>query len=179
MKISTKDLTLCGLFAAITCVLAQISIQLPFSPVPFTLQVMAVYLAGVILGGKRGFISQLVYVALGAIGVPVFANFTGGASIILGPTGGFVIAFPFMALIAGYSTNKYKSKIYIVIAMIIALLFCYIFGAVWLSVIGKMSFTSALKVAVLPFILFDAVKIVIVAIIGLNVRTRIVVGGLS
>ncbi|AAK81385.1 biotin transport system substrate-specific component [Clostridium acetobutylicum] len=179
MKISTKDLVLCALFAAISCVLAQISIQLPFSPVPFTMQVMAVYLAGIILGAKKGFISQLVYVVLGAIGAPVFANFTGGVGAILGPAGGFIIAFPFMALIVGCVADKCRTKAYIIISMVLASVVCYVFGALWLVLVTKISFALAIKTAVLPFILFDMLKIIIVSIIGINIRSRIISGGLA
>ncbi|MDP4143536.1 MAG: biotin transporter BioY [Bacillota bacterium] len=177
MKISTKDLILCALFAAISCVLAQISF--PLGPVPFTMLVMAIFLAGAILGAKRGFISQLVYVILGAIGAPVFSNLHGGIAVVLGPTGGFIIAFPFMALITGYFADKYKSKGYIVLGMLIGLIFCYAVGAAWLSYAAKMPFINALKVGVLPFIIFDIIKLIIAAVIGINIRTRLAKSGLA
>ncbi|URZ08582.1 biotin transporter BioY [Clostridium felsineum] len=177
MKMSTKDLILCALFAAISCVLSQISI--PIGTVPITMQVMAVYLAGVILGEKRGFISQLVYVVLGSIGVPVFAGFSGGIGAVVGPTGGFIIAFPFMTLIVGYVSDKYKKRIPIIISMVVASVFCYILGSVWLALMTKMSFLAAIKVAVLPFILFDIIKIIIVSIVAVSIRNGIKVGGLA
>ena len=85
----TKSMILVALFAAITSVLALLpAIPLPFSPVPITFQVIGIFLAGAILGPRLGFLSQLVYLLLGSIGLPVFAGGSAGFSVILGPTGG-------------------------------------------------------------------------------------------
>ena len=85
--------------AAVTAVTAQITIPLPFSPVPFTLQVLAVILSGLLIGPRYGALSQAIYVLIGAIGVPVFASFSGGLGIVLGPTGGYLLCY--VMLIAG------------------------------------------------------------------------------
>ena len=94
----TIDLVICSLFAAMTAVLAQISIPFP-GGVPLTLQLLSVSLCGILLGSKKGFISILVYVILGAIGLPVFAGFTGGFQYIIGYSGGFLVSFHIVALI--------------------------------------------------------------------------------
>ncbi|KAJ53600.1 biotin transport system substrate-specific component [Clostridium tetanomorphum] len=171
MKLSTKDLVLCGMFAAITGVVSQISI--PIHPIPFTLQVFAVYLTGIILGYKKAFISQLIYVALGAVGVPLFSNFRGGIQSIVGPTGGFIIAFPFMALIVGYFFEKSKDKGMLAIGLLLSLVFCYTLGTIQLSIVTGMSILKAINVAVLPFVLFDLIKIFIAYIIGLKIKSRV------
>src|ERR687889_115461 len=95
--------------AAVTAVTAQITIPLPFSPVPFTLQVLAVILSGLLLGPRYGALSQAIYVLIGAIGVPVFAGFSGGLGIVLGPTGGYLLSYPAAAAVAGLSTRAATS----------------------------------------------------------------------
>ncbi|MDQ4126909.1 MAG: biotin transporter BioY, partial [Actinomycetota bacterium] len=85
-------MTRVALMAAVTAVAAQITIPLPFSPVPFTLQVPAVVLSGLLLGPRYGAVAQAIYVLLGAVGVPVFAGFKGGLGIIFGPTGGYLLS---------------------------------------------------------------------------------------
>lgn len=174
MKLSTKDLVLCGMFAALTAVASQISI--PIHPVPFTLQVLAVYLTGIILGYKKGFISILVYVILGAVGAPVFAHFSGGVQFVVGPTGGFIIAFPFMALIVGYFAEKANNNAKLVSGLILALVLCYTLGTTQLSIVTGMPISKALKVAVIPFVLFDLVKIAIAYIIGLKIKNKVKLG---
>ena len=99
MKLKTKELVICSIFASLTAILTQISIPLP--AVPLTMQVFAVALCGLVLGKRLGFISQIIYVLLGTIGLPVFAQFSGGIGIILGPTGGFILSFPIIAFIVG------------------------------------------------------------------------------
>ena len=110
MKLSTRQIILCGLFAALISILAQISIPLPFTTVPFTLQIFGIAITGLILGSKCGFISTLIYLILGAIGMPVFANFAGGISVLFGPTGGFLLGYPLMAFIIGYAKEKFNSN---------------------------------------------------------------------
>ena len=107
MKLSTKELVICSLFSSLTSILTQISIPLP--SVPITMQIFAVALCGLVLGKKLGFISQVIYVLLGAIGLPVFTYFRGGVGMILGPTGGFTISFPIVAFVVGYFSEKFKS----------------------------------------------------------------------
>src|SRR5829696_7645933 len=89
--------------AAVTAAAAQITI--PLSPVPFTLQVLAVILSGLLLGVRHGALAQAVYVLVGAIGVPVFAGFKGGLGILLGPTGGYLISYPIAAAVAGLAAR--------------------------------------------------------------------------
>src|ERR687883_1886220 len=94
-------MTRTALMAAVTAVAAQIAIPLPFSPVPFTLQVLAVILSGLLLGPRYGALAQAVYVLVGTVGVPVFAGFSGGLGVILGPTGGYLVSYPIAAAVAG------------------------------------------------------------------------------
>ena len=101
MNTKTKELTLIGLMAALTCIAGPLSLPLPFSPVPISLTNLAIYFSVYILGMKRGTISYLVYLLLGLVGLPVFSAFTSGPAKLFGPTGGYLIGFIFIALISG------------------------------------------------------------------------------
>ncbi len=165
----TKDMVLIAAFTALIAVCAQITIP---TTVPFTLQTLAVFLAGSILGLKRGTASVLVYILLGAAGVPVFAKFTGGFSALIGPTGGYIIGFVATAVITGFIYDKFGSKLWItIVGMVIGLLVCYAFGTAWFIIVynqtkGGMDLIKALQLCVIPFLLFDAAKIGVAAILA-------------
>lgn len=175
----TKSMILVALFAAITCVLALLpAIPLPFSPVPITFQVLGVFLAGAILGPRLGFLSQLIYLLLGCIGLPVFAGGTGGFSVILGPTGGYLIGFPIAAFISGLlieygEEKKMDSKLAYAIALIAGLLAIYCIGTIQLSKVLDISISKAFLIGSLPYIPLDALKIVIAFIIAAPTRARL------
>ena len=98
---NVRELVLVSLFAAITCILSIVSIPLPFTPVPITLQLLAVTMSSAVLGKRLGFYSQAVYTLLGAIGLPVFAGGKAGFSVLLGPTGGYIFGFMASAFVIG------------------------------------------------------------------------------
>lgn len=173
MKFLTKDLIICSIFASITAILSQVSIPIPFTTVPLTMQVFAVTLAGVVLGAKRGFISQTVYVFIGSIGIPVFAQMSGGIGVVLGPTGGFILGFPLMALVVGYFSEKFKNPIYILLGMIVGLLIDYTIGTIMFSVITKMTFNQSIMACIVPFIPLDFMKILLATTVGIGVSKRI------
>ena len=106
-KIRTKQMVLIALMTAVTCVLGPLSIPLPFSPVPISLTNFAIFLAIFVLGMKNGTISFIIYLLLGAIGVPVFSSFRGGLQVLAGPTGGYLIGFIFLALIMGFALDHF------------------------------------------------------------------------
>lgn len=165
----TKDLTLCALFSALTAILAQISIPLP-SGVPMTLQVLAIILCGVVLGSYKGFIAILVYVLLGAVGLPVFAGFSGGIQHIFGPTGGFIVSFPFMALIVGFISEKTNNYIFIFIGSLVALSFNYVTGVTVFMVITKSSLMASIAACVIPFVLSDLIKCFVATLVGARLK---------
>jgi biotin transport system substrate-specific component len=103
LALKASTITRVALMAAVTAVAAQITI--PLFPVPFTLQVLAVILSGLLLGVRHGALAQAVYVLVGAVGVPVFAGFTGGLGHIFGPTGGYLISYPIAAAVAGIAAK--------------------------------------------------------------------------
>ena len=179
MKIlTTKELILSAIFAAMTCVLALIAIPLPFTPVPITLHVMGVAMAGAILGKKLGFISQGVYMLLGAIGLPVFSGGRGGIGVILGPTGGYIIGFVIGAFVIGFLVenlsryaNGKKSEFFILFfSMIVGLAVIYIIGALQLKAVLGLTLPQAIAGGVTPFIASDFVKVSLGAFISYYVR---------
>lgn len=163
----TKKIVLIGLMTAITCILGPLSIPLPFSPVPISLTNFAIFLAVFILGMKDATISFIIYLLLGAVGVPVFSAFSGGLGKLVGPTGGYLFGFIFLALIMGFFMEHFDRKIVpTIIGMIIGMAVCYIFGTVWLAKLMSLSFNEALALGVLPYLAGDVAKIIIAVIIG-------------
>ena len=166
-KIKTKQMVLIALMTAVTCVLGPLSIPLPFSPVPISLTNFAIFLAIFVLGMKNGTISFIIYLLLGAIGVPVFSSFRGGLQVLAGPTGGYLIGFIFLALIMGFALDHFDRKLVpTIIGMIIGMAVCYAFGTVWLAKLLSLSFKEGLMMGVIPYLPGDAAKIIIAAIVG-------------
>ena len=154
-----------GLFAALIAVCSQI--QIP-GPVPFTLQTFAVFLTAGLLGGKRGTVSVLVYILLGAVGLPVFAGFKGGPTILVGLTGGYILGFVLsmviFVLFEILLKDKAKKMIPLGISMVLGLIVCYAFGTAWFMVVytntkEPIGFLAALSLCVFPFIIPDIIKI--------------------
>lgn len=166
-KIRTKQMVLIALMTAVTCVLGPLSIPLPFSPVPISLTNFAIFLAIFVLGMKNGTISFIIYLLLGAVGVPVFSSFRGGLQVLAGPTGGYLIGFIFLALIMGFALDHFNRKLVpTIIGMIIGMAVCYAFGTVWLAKLLSLSFKEGLMMGVIPYLAGDAAKIIIAAIVG-------------
>ena len=166
-KIRTKQMVLIALMTAVTCVLGPLSIPLPFSPVPISPTNFAIFLAIFVLGMKNGTISFIIYLLLGAVGVPVFSSFRGGLQVLAGPTGGYLIGFIFLALIMGFALDHFDRKLVpTIIGMIIGMVVCYAFGTVWLAKLLSLSFKEGLMMGVIPYLPGDAAKIIIAAIVG-------------
>jgi biotin transport system substrate-specific component len=179
-KLDAKFIALVGLMAAVTCILGPLSIPLPVSPVPISLTNLAVYLSVYVLGTKKGTISYLIYLLIGLVGVPVFSSFTGGPSKLLGPTGGYLIGFIFMALLCGIFINKWPGKrILHFIGMVLGTAACYFFGTAWLAFQASMTFSAALAAGVIPFIPGDLAKIIIALLVGPEIRKRLRAAGLA
>ena len=166
----TKYIILTGLFAALTAIGAYIYIPLPISPVPITLQMFFTFMAGGLLGKKYGFFSQLIYVLIGAIGLPVFAGGAGGIGILFGPTGGYVLGFMAAGYIAGMSKDNYLSK---VIYMLLGLVFIYLLGTVRLMYVVQVDFIKALTMGVTPFIIGDLIKVALAAYLSVKLSNYI------
>ena len=165
----TVDLCYIALFAVLMAIGAWISIP---GPVPFTLQTFAVFAALVTLGGKRGTLSVIVYLLLGAVGLPVFAGFKGGLAALLGVTGGYILGFVAAALLYRLLTAKLGNRLSVVIAAcVIGMIACYAFGTAWFVAVytaqtGPMTIGGALGACVIPFLPFDALKIALAILLS-------------
>ena len=153
-----QDTVLIGMFAALIVVCSWI--QIP-AAVPFTLQTFAVFLAVGLLGGKRGTIAVLIYILLGAIGLPVFSGFKGGIGALLGTTGGYIIGFVFAAL-----TMWLLNGVRPLLGMVAGLIVCYAFGTAWFVIVytntkEPIGILTALTWCVFPFIIPDVIKIIL------------------
>ncbi|MDI2587373.1 biotin transporter BioY [Psychrobacillus sp. NEAU-3TGS] len=168
-----KMMIVAALFAAIISVAAQIIINIP--PVPFTLMTIAVMLTATILGAKYGTLAVAVYVLMGVIGIPVFAGMKGGFGVVLGPTGGYIMAIIPAALFVGwYLGNFGHTKAQAIIANMIAVLIILALGTAWLKFAADLPWNGAIKGGMLPFILPDLAKAIVAAIIGIIIRNRLV-----
>lgn len=171
----TLSLTLIALMTAIICILGPLSIAIPISPVPLSFTSLAIYFSIMILGWKKGTVSYLIYLLIGLVGVPVFSSFTSGPGKLLGPTGGYLIGFIFMAIVSGFFIEKFNGKIYMYIfGMILGALICYAFGTIWLSLLANMSLGTALMAGVVPYLPGDITKILIAAFVGNEIRKRLI-----
>lgn len=173
-KLKTDDLVIIALSAAILCILAPVSIPLGFTPIPLTLGLFAVILAGILLGSVRGTICVLVYILLGAVGLPVFSGYTGGIPKIAGPTGGYLWGYLLLAFLAGFFTERFKGAWYMCLAgAILGTVVCYAFGTVWLGIQLSMGPMEALWAGVIPFLPFDFLKIILAVAVCCPVRAAL------
>ena len=166
-KFKTLDLVYVGLSAALISVCAWITVPLT---VPITLQTLGVCLVAGLFGAKKGTFSVIIYILLGAVGVPVFSGFRGGMGVIAGSTGGYMLGFVFTALIVGIVCDKTSKLWAIALAMAGGVLLCYVFGTAWFSfVYARDNSPAALKTilgwCVFPFIIPDIIKIALAAIL--------------
>ena len=175
MKTSAKGrrsllhLTAAGLMTAVITVCSWISIP---APIPFSLQTLAIFLALLLLGGRLGLLSVCAYILLGAIGLPVFSGFKGGISVILGPTGGYLIGFVIMsALYAVITSCINDNKTISIIALSVGLLICYFIAALWYMLIylhgqSDVGFAAIMTTCVAPFVIPDILKLLLAVIIS-------------
>lgn len=177
MKLSTRDLIITALFTALTAVGGILSISL--GPVPITLQTFFVILSGLILGSKLGALSQITYVVLGLVGLPIFSGGYGGLGAIIRPSFGFLIGYIVAAYVIGKLTEKNKSLPRIIYSVILGSFVIYIIGIpyfylVFTNLSGKsINFYTTLKYACLPFIPGDIIKAVIAIILSKQLLPRL------
>ena len=146
--------------AALTALAAQWRIQLPFTPVPITGQTFAVLLTGAALGWKLGAAGQMLYLAVGALGAPVFTEASGGVEVIQGATGGYLIGFVFAAGLVGWMAEHRQDRTFATMftAFILGSVVIYVFGVIGLMISTGWSLTEAVERGVVPFLLGDLVK---------------------
>lgn len=183
--LSPRELSIIAFFASITAVLAQIAIPIPLTPAPISFGLVAVYISGILLKPQHAVYSQICYLALGAMGVPVFGGFRGGLGVLFGPTGGYLLVYPVMAWIVSMALNSKKSRqaertqskgivfLKSSIAICIAHIILYLGGTTWLSITTGNAFYASLVLAVFPFIPMDILKMLLCAFGIVPIRSRL------
>lgn len=172
-KGKTYDMAYIAVFTVLIAICSWISIP---TEIPFTLQTFAVFLSVAVLGGRRGTTAVLVYILLGAVGVPVFAGFTGGLGVILNATGGYIIGFILSALIMWLMESVLGRKLWVqALSMVLGIAACYAAGTVWFIFVymretGPIGLTTVLSWCVIPFIIPDAVKIALALTLSNTLR---------
>ena len=193
MKNNIYNLTLTALMAAILCIVGPWII--PIGVIPISLTNMAVYLTIILLDKKNAMISVALYLLIGFVGLPVFSGFSGGAGKVFGPTGGYLLGYLVLTKIAGsvlmICEEKTKKKDEIsgegaenkkqnvkdrvrrqIFALVLGTLGLYLFGTLWLMFQSKLGFLAAVSVGVIPFVVFDVMKIVVAVFLGNEVKKR-------
>lgn len=171
-NVKLRMMIVTALFAAIIGILAQVTIPLPL--VPITGQTLAIGLAATILGARYGTMSILVYLGIGAVGIPVFAQMSGGLGSLFGPTGGYLFGFIPTAFIIGYYLEKTRFTVFnAIVANVIGMFVALTFGTVWLKVFANLSWAAAMTGGFLPFIIVGLIKAALAAWIGISVRNRL------
>lgn len=172
MKLSTREIVLAGLFAAVIAVLSQFTI--PLGTIPLTLQTFAVGFSVTLLGKKTGTIAVGVYLLMGLIGLPVFAGGSAGFSVLFGPTGGFLVGFLFNAFFTGLIIEKTSLNYWGAIAgNLVGAFLTLVFGAVWLKISAGMAWPAAFGAGMIPFIIPGIIKAVAAAYLGVLLGRRL------
>ncbi len=176
-KLTTYQLTATALMAAVMCVLGPLSV--PIGAVPISLTNLVVCFAVWLLGPRFGTLSVLVYLLLGAAGLPVFSAYGAGLAKLAGPTGGYLIGFLPMALIGGLALEKSKgSPLFTGLGLVVGIAVSYAFGTAWFVWQMGCTLPYAMGVCVWPFIPFDLAKVVLSSALGALVRRRLIAAGL-
>lgn len=170
--LSAKKTAIIGILAAVICVLAPFSF--PAGAIPISLTTLAIYIVSCTVSTRYALPAVMIYILLGAAGLPVFSSFTGGFQQIAGLTGGYIIGYIPCSFIISVLTDKFESKKYIYpLSMVLGTLACYAFGAVRYIQLAECGLLTTLTVCVLPFLIGDAVKIVAASCVGITLRKRL------
>ena len=171
----TKMLTVTGLMTAVICIVGPVSIPIPVSPVPVTLTNFAVCIAVYVLGLKAGTVSCLIYLCLGAAGLPVFSAFSGGIGKLAGPTGGYLVGYIPSALFGALVMKLLGKNILIAsfFSAVVSTVFFYVVGLPWLSLMLDLPLSGTLGAGLFPFIFGDVLKIIVATLVTPSVRSRV------
>ena len=191
-KNKIQNLTFTALMAAILCIAGPIVI--PIGMVPMSFANMVIYLNILLFDKKQAVTSTAVYLLIGLTGIPVFSGFSGGAGKLFGPTGGYLIGYLFLCWLAGtilevleklngktensdseyqkQKTEKKRNGLRTILALSMGTIGVYCIGTIWLMYQSNLTFVEALSVGVLPFVVFDAVKILAAVGLGNSIKKR-------
>ena len=171
----TKDMAYIALMAVLISVCSWLSVP---AAIPLTVQTFAVFTALLLWGGRRGSIAVAVYIALGAVGLPVFSGFAGGVGKLMGPSGGYIFGFVLTGRCYWLGEKLLGKKLWVkIVSLIIGLALCYAFGTVWFvkvySAAKPISYASALGLCVVPFIIPDAAKMALAFLTDRVIRKHV------
>lgn len=183
LKFSVKNLCIAAVLTALCCVLSPMSVQI--GPVPISLGTFCIFLTAAILPWKLSVVSIIVYILIGAVGLPVFSGFKGGIQVLAGPTGGYLVAYPFMALIISLTVRSFVKKgavfhiASMIVSMSLAMAVCYLLGTAWFVISTGSTISAALSACVIPFIWADLLKIAAATLLGFSVTKALNKAGLG
>lgn len=173
-------LTSSAIVTALMCIFGPMSV--PIGVIPISLTNLVIYFAVYVVGWKGATVSYIVYILLGLVGLPVFSGFQGGPAKLVGPTGGYLLGFVFITIIAGLCYDKTNGKVKIpaaLIGMVVSTAITYFFGTVWFVFQTGNTVVASLSLCVFPFIPFDLAKMVIATVIGVPVRKALAKAGVA
>ncbi len=172
-KTKTRETVFTAIAAAVICVAAPFSIPLP-AAVPLSLASLAVYIAGALLGRTRGVLAVVIYLLVGLVGMPVFSGFMGGASVLFGITGGFIIGYIPCVFLTGLFSERFGGRILLIaVGMALGTLALYLFGTAWFMLFTGADLTAAVFACVVPFLVGDVLKISAVAMLCTVLRKKL------
>ncbi len=152
-----QSMALISLMTAVLCVIGPIAFPVGMVPVSGTIVIL--YLMVYFLGTWKALASCFVYLCIGLIGLPVYSGYSGGAGVLLGPTGGYLIGYLVLILCSGFFIERFQKRYLQLIGMVAGLMGCYLLGTVWLCFVADLTIRRALLTGVVPFVLFDIFKI--------------------
>lgn len=170
---NTKRMIYISLCTAVLSIVSPFSIPLPFSPVPFTLSLLAIFVISAILEPKDACIAVVLYMLLGMVGLPIFSGFQGGIQKLVGPTGGYLIGYLAIVFCASFAYRLKGSRIYYIFGMLLGTVICYIFGSIWLSHQAGLTLMQALFMGVIPYIPADVIKLTAAAVVAPELVNRL------
>lgn len=170
-----RELLATLVMTVIMCLISPISVRLSFTEVPMSFGSLAVCAAGAVLGPNFGLLSVVIYLVLGALGLPVFAGGASGAGVFTGPTGGYLLGYLACVFVVGLIIDRDRFRLHMYpVSMIAGMLLCHVFGLIGLALFQKgLTLAMALRLGFVPFVLFDLIKIGIATIVSYPVGTRL------
>ncbi len=177
----TLSLVTVALLTSVLCIVAPVTLNM--GPVPMSLATLVLYVVICVFGLKKSVASVLMYISIGSVGVPVFSGFTAGLGQLIGPTGGFIVGYVLMCAVSGallvvLGCGKYRI-VKSIVALFVGTVVMYVLGTVWYVIATGNSWIQAVSICVLPFVLTDAIKIVVAVVMGNAIRKRLVISGID
>ena len=175
-KLTTYQMAVTAVMAAVLCVLGPLTV--PIGAVPISLANFVICLSAWLLGPKFGTLSVAIYLVLGLVGIPVFSGYGAGLAKVAGPTGGYLVGYLLLAFIGGLFIEKSKGQpVVSAVGLILGDAACYVLGTAWFVFQMKCELGYALAVCVYPFLLLDLAKIVVSCVVGALLRKRLAQAG--